>query len=55
MVELSNVTVQFGSQVLFGLAGGGIGSADIVAWWSHIGGFLAGLVLIGLFLPRRGF
>ncbi len=42
-----------GSQVVFGFVGGGIGSADTIAWWSHIGGFLAGLVLIGLFAPRR--
>lgn len=42
-----------GSQVVFGLVGGGIGSADTIAWWSHIGGFLAGLVLIGLFKPRQ--
>jgi membrane associated rhomboid family serine protease len=42
-----------GSQVAFGLVGGGIGSADIVAWWSHIGGFVAGLLLIGWFAPRR--
>ena len=41
-----------GSQVVFGLIGGGIGSADVIAWWSHVGGFLAGLVLIGLFKPR---
>lgn len=24
-----------------------------VAWWAHIGGFAAGIVLLGLFLPRR--
>ncbi|MGQ0674493.1 MAG: rhomboid family intramembrane serine protease [Rhodospirillales bacterium] len=42
-----------GSQALFGLAGGGFGSADTIAWWSHIGGFLAGLLLIGLIAPRR--
>ena len=42
-----------GSQALFGLVGGGFGSADMIAWWSHIGGFLAGLGLIGLFAPRR--
>jgi membrane associated rhomboid family serine protease len=41
-----------GSQVVFGLVGGGLGSADVVAWWSHVGGFLAGLVLIGWFAPR---
>ena len=46
-------TLWLGSQVVFGLVGGGIGSADIIAWWSHIGGFLAGLVLIGLFAPRQ--
>lgn len=42
-----------GSQVVFGLVGGGFGSAEAIAWWSHIGGFLAGLVLIGLFAPRQ--
>jgi len=42
-----------GSQVVFGLVGGGIGSTEIVAWWSHIGGFVAGLLLIGWFVPRR--
>ena len=31
-----------------GLAGTGAEAAGI-AWWSHIGGFLAGLVLIGIF------
>ncbi len=25
-----------------------------VAWWAHIGGFLAGVLLIGLFARRRG-
>lgn len=24
-----------------------------VAWWAHIGGFIGGAVLLGLFLPRR--
>lgn len=44
-----------GSQVVFGLVGGGFGSAETIAWWSHVGGFLAGLLLIGFFAPRRGF
>lgn len=39
------------SQLLFGLVGGetDLGS---VAWWSHIGGFAAGLLLIQLLAPR---
>lgn len=41
-----------GSQVIFGMIGGGIGVEDAIAWWSHIGGFIAGLVLVGLFVPR---
>lgn len=24
-----------------------------VAWWAHIGGFVAGVILLGVFLPRR--
>ncbi len=44
--------VWLGSQAVFGVFGGGIGSAEIVAWWAHVGGFLAGLALIGLFKPR---
>lgn len=37
------------SQVFYALVGG----EDAVAWWAHIGGFLAGLVLAGP-LRRRG-
>lgn len=29
------------------------GAADAVAWWAHIGGFLAGVILIKLGAPRR--
>ena len=25
-----------------------------VAWWAHVGGFLSGIILLGLFLPRSG-
>lgn len=45
--------IWLGSQVIFGMIGGGIGVEDTIAWWSHIGGFLAGLVLVGLFVPRH--
>ena len=24
-----------------------------VAWWAHVGGFIAGMILLGFFLPRR--
>jgi membrane associated rhomboid family serine protease len=40
------------SQVLFGLIGPETG-IGVIAWWSHIGGFLAGLVLIQFLAPRR--
>lgn len=30
-----------------GLGGG-------VAWWAHVGGFLGGMILLGLFLPAKG-
>ncbi len=32
-------------------AGGQVGG---VAWWAHVGGFVAGLLLVRLFVPRRG-
>ncbi|MGZ3473090.1 MAG: rhomboid family intramembrane serine protease, partial [Polyangiales bacterium] len=31
----------------------GLGRSDGVAWWAHIGGFLAGLVLVRLLFPRK--
>ena len=46
--------IWLGSQVLFGvIGGGGLGIEDAIAWWSHIGGFLVGLAIVGLFVPRR--
>ncbi len=30
------------------------GASGGVAWWAHIGGFAAGIVLLGLFLPPKG-
>jgi membrane associated rhomboid family serine protease len=42
------------SQVLFGLIGPETG-IGVIAWWAHVGGFAAGLVLIGLLAPRRPF
>jgi membrane associated rhomboid family serine protease len=37
----------FGIQLLFGIAAGGAEGG--VAFWAHIGGFVAGLVLVKLF------
>ena len=34
------------------LAVGNVGRLGGVAWWAHIGGFLAGIVLLGAFLSR---
>jgi len=34
---------------LASLAGGGGG----VAWWAHVGGFIAGIVLVPVFVRRR--
>ena len=56
IVELPAVVflgIWFAIQVLSGLTGSLApgGSAD-VAFWAHIGGFVAGLYLVRLFLPR---
>ncbi|MCC6470194.1 MAG: rhomboid family intramembrane serine protease [Alphaproteobacteria bacterium] len=39
------------SQLLFGLVGAET-SLGVVAWWSHIGGFVVGLALIHVLVPR---
>ncbi len=44
----------FATQFLSGIASvGGAADAGGVAWWAHIGGFVAGVVLCPLFLGRR--
>jgi len=30
-----------------------VGASEGVAWWAHVGGFSAGLLLVSLFRPRR--
>jgi membrane associated rhomboid family serine protease len=40
-------------QALSGLVSSGVGQAGGVAWGAHVGGFVAGLVLVKLFRPRR--
>lgn len=45
----------FGLQLLNGVVS--LGSVpvggDVVAWWAHVGGFAAGIILLALFRPRR--
>lgn len=45
----------FVTQLFFGLASLGAESAQGVAWWAHIGGFVLGLAVCALFVrrPRR--
>ncbi len=45
--------VWFGLQVLNALVSSGVAAASGVAWWAHVGGFLAGAFLIGLLRERR--
>ena len=42
-------------QLFNGVASTGyaVGASEGVAWWAHIGGFSAGLLLVSLFYPRR--
>jgi membrane associated rhomboid family serine protease len=42
-------------QLLYGAAsiGTAVGASEGVAWWAHIGGFLAGLLLVWAFRGRR--
>ena len=53
---LAFLAVWFGLNLLFGLGSLSItGGEQAVAWQAHIGGFVAGLLLFGLFdpVPRR--
>lgn len=44
----------FGLQLLNGLAAlGGAAATSGVACWAHVGGFVAGIVLLPLFAQRR--
>ena len=40
-------------QALSGLVSFGVGQAGGVAWGAHVGGFVAGLILVKLFRPRQ--
>jgi membrane associated rhomboid family serine protease len=40
-------------QQLFNVVGALSGTASNVAWWAHIGGFVAGMVLVRLFLQKQ--
>ncbi|MEW6398032.1 MAG: rhomboid family intramembrane serine protease [Bacillota bacterium] len=40
-------------QLANGVAALGVPSGQQIAWWAHIGGFLAGLVLVGVFASDR--
>jgi membrane associated rhomboid family serine protease len=48
------MAIWFGSQLLSGVAAvaGGGEQAGGVAWWAHVGGFVAGLLLCPLFVRR---
>jgi membrane associated rhomboid family serine protease len=47
VVQLLNGYVTFSAQAM------GRGESGGVAWFAHIGGFLAGMVLLFLLRPRR--
>lgn len=45
--------VWFAVQILSGIEEGGSGQTAGVAWWAHVGGFLAGMLLIRIFLRKE--
>ena len=47
--------VWFLLQLLSGQEAFGQGTAEGVAWWAHVGGFLFGMVTYRFFVRRRGF
>ncbi|MEW6547315.1 MAG: rhomboid family intramembrane serine protease [Bacillota bacterium] len=56
VVQVPAVLFLFGwflLQLANGVAALGVPSAQQVAWWAHIGGFLSGLVLVGFFAGDR--
>ncbi|MEP3275812.1 MAG: rhomboid family intramembrane serine protease [Stappiaceae bacterium] len=49
---LTFLAIWFGINLVFGLLGGAVvGGGGSIAWQAHIGGFLAGLLLFGVFDP----
>ena len=46
----------FGAQLLSGVAtlSEQTQTTGLLAWWAHAGGFVAGLILVNLFRPRKG-
>lgn len=40
-------------QLVYGVGSLAPGSADVVAWWAHVGGFATGVILIRLWAGRR--
>ncbi len=47
------VLTWFGLNLVFGLFPEAAGSSGAIAWEAHMGGFLVGLILFGLFDPKR--
>lgn len=47
------LAIWFGVNLLFGLFPQAAGSAEQIAWEAHVGGFIAGLLLFGLFDRRH--
>ena len=47
------ILLWFLMQLLLGLGSLGAGALGGVAFWAHVGGFLAGVILVGLFAPGR--
>jgi len=45
--------IWFGLQLISGLGTVGAGMANSVAWWAHIGGFVAGMIVIGILGLRK--
>ena len=45
--------IWFAFQFIWGLAAIGDASMGGVAWWAHVGGFVAGVVLINIFRRRN--
>jgi membrane associated rhomboid family serine protease len=46
--------VWFLTQVVNAVQGGGAGVTESVAWWAHVGGFVAGLILMPIFNAAVG-